>query len=99
VAVQWTQTKRSTGAGGPAAGPAGSGGIKQASRCTKKMKIVQTGHVVVPWLISTHGLSYKTARMGAVMQMDIIYDINYDMNYDIIDHSYDIIESCMTMIS
>jgi hypothetical protein len=25
--------------------------------------------VLVPWLISTHGLSYKTARMGAVTEM------------------------------
>ena len=25
--------------------------------------------VLVPWLISKHGLSYKTARMGVVMQM------------------------------
>jgi hypothetical protein len=38
------------------------------------LKIVQTGHVLVPWLlvpwlISKHGLSYKTARMGVVIQM------------------------------
>ena len=78
MAVQWTQTKRRTGAGGPAAGPAGSGGIDQASRCTKKLEIVQTGHVLVLWLISTHGLSYKAARMGAVIQMveAIIYQEN-----------------------
>jgi hypothetical protein len=25
--------------------------------------------VLVPWLISTHGMSYKTARMGTVSEM------------------------------
>jgi hypothetical protein len=25
--------------------------------------------VLVPWLISTHGLGYKTARMGVVIEM------------------------------
>jgi hypothetical protein len=25
--------------------------------------------LLVPWLISTHGLSYKTARMGSVKEM------------------------------
>ena len=75
--MQWTQTKRSTGAGGasviPYMGPM-MGELNRPAGVQKKLKIVQKGHVLVPWLlvpwlISKHGLSYKTARMGVVMQM------------------------------
>ncbi len=34
-----------------------------------KGRVTALQRVLVSWLISTHGLSYKTARMGAVTEM------------------------------
>ncbi len=45
------------------------GPFAQLEGALNKGRATALQRVLVPWLISTHGLSYKTARMAAVMEM------------------------------
>jgi hypothetical protein len=51
------------------------GSFAKLESALNKGRATALQRVLVPWLISTHGLSYKIARMGAVIQMvEAIFD-------------------------
>ena len=45
------------------------GPFEKLEGASNKGRATALQRVLVPWLISTHGLGYKTARMGVVMEM------------------------------
>jgi hypothetical protein len=45
------------------------GPFEKLEGASNKGRATALQRVLVPWLISTHGLGYKTARQGIVMEM------------------------------